>query len=97
MDSREAEMKWMVKGELSHLSDLKLRTFDDYGYSRSFKFGHVPCALDLRTYFHIHYIVLHLCDARQPAYHRCGVHGAFRINIPSFHMSQLCPTFSNRP
>ena len=49
--------------------------------SRSFKFGHVLCALDLRTDFHIHYIVLHLCDAGQPAYCWCGIYGAFRINI----------------
>ena len=72
-------------------------TFDDYSYSRSFKFGHVLFPLGLRNDFHIHYIVLHLCDARQSAYYRCGVHGAFDINTLSFAMSQLCPTFSNRP
>ena len=90
-------MKWMVKGKVNYLGDAKLRTFVDKGYLRSFKFGYVICALDLRNHFHIHYVVLHLCDARQPAYYWRGVHGAFHINTPSFLMSQLCPTFSNRP
>ena len=62
-------------------------------HSRSFKFGHVLFALDLRTDFHIHYIVLHLCDARKPAYYWCGVHGAFPINTPSFLFSQCRPIF----
>ena len=65
-----------------------MRTFDDYCYSRSFKFGHVLCPLDLRPHFHIHYFVLHLCDARKPAYYWCGVHGMYRINAPSFFKSQ---------
>jgi hypothetical protein len=48
-----------------------------------YKFGHVLSALDLLTHPDIHYIVLDLCDAGQPAYYRCGVYGAFRIN---FHL-----------
>ena len=72
-----------------------MQSFDDYyGYSRSFKFGHVLRALDFRSHFHIHYIVLHLCDARQPAYYWCGVHGAFHIYIYSiFPYVSTLPNF----
>ena len=95
MDYREAEIKWMVKGKVNYLGDGDA-TFDDYGYSRSFKFDHVLCALDSRAHFHIRYILLHLCDARQQAYNRRGVHGEFHINTPYF-VAQLYQTFSNRP
>ena len=90
-------MEWMVKGKVNCLGDAKLRTFDDCGYSRAFKCGPVFCALELRNHFHIHFFVLHLCDARQPAYCWCGIYGAFRINT----LSSLCLTsaqlFQNRP
>ena len=56
-----------------------MRTFGGYDFfSRSYKFGHVLYDLDLRTHFNIHYIILHLCDARQPAYCWCGVYSAFK-------------------
>ena len=58
-----------------------------HGSSRSYKFGYVLCALDLR----FHYIVLHSCDARQGAYYWCGIYSAFHINI--LH-SSLCLNLS---
>jgi hypothetical protein len=84
-------MEWMVKGKVDCLGDAKLQTFDDYGYSRSFKFGHVLCALELRNHFHIHFIVLHLCDARQSAYNWCGVHGAFSFKYSIFRYISTLP------
>ena len=57
------------------------------------RIGHVLYSLDLRTHLHIHYIVLHLCDARQPTYYWCGVHSAFSYKYFIFRNTI---TFSNR-
>ena len=83
MDSREAEIEWIVKGKMNYFGLCELVMIDHYD-SRSFNFGLVLCALDFRTHFHIHYNVLHVCDARQQAYYWCGVHGAFHLKYSIF-------------
>ena len=66
MDSREDEMKWIIKCKINFDWNILLIFM---AFSSSCKFGHVLSTLELRTHLHIYFIIFRLCDARQPAHY----------------------------